>query len=578
MIKSVSFVLLILGSTAFGQSLTYVSAPNKSQPIEPDKPIGRTLRADETHQYTASLGKGQYLDATINQRGIDVIVRVFGPDGTKVAEIDTPNGDQGDEPVAFEAKTAGDYRIEVSSLEKDVQPGYYALTLNEILSAQVYAARKAERLRQQQAIIGWLTSNAVPLKTVEAGHDFADLQPVKETFKNVRFVGLGEATHGTREFFQVKHRLLEFLVQEMGFRGYAMEASYAAMHVINDYVMGDMNDGTSALNSQGFWTWNTEEVRAIMDWARTYNAKVSPDKRVKFVGFDIQFNQPGKDKLLSYLQRVAPDRADSTKSFFAVNLDSLNSALSTSTQQIQMQNELKSLKIKYRALYEFLQSNGSDLVAKTGQAEYEQMQEYARVLNQYIDSYSSPTATGSVSRDQFMADNFKRLVEHEPAGTRFVLWAHNGHIATDTTRYYKPMGAYLRQFYGDDYYALGFSFNQGSINAREAQPKDPKRRMLRPFTAPPALTSSVDWYLGQTRLKTFVVDFRAPAKNTDVNHWLDTPMLMRGIGSVYWQGADQNFFSPITIRQRFDGLLFINFTTPSRPNLSVKNVAGRDEK
>lgn len=576
MIKSVLFLaLLFVDGMAIAQQ---VSASAEATLLEPGKPIGRDLKADQTHTYTVKLSKGQFLGATVNQQGIDVLVRIFEPDGAKVAEIDSPNGNQGDEPIALEAKNTGLYRIDVRSFEKEAKPGRYEIRINELLSAQAYATRVAETLRKQKAVIGWLKTNAIPLKTVEAGTDFTDLQPLKKTFQDVRFVGLGEATHGTREFFQVKHRLLEFLVRELGFRVFALEGSYAALQLINDYVMGIMDDGAQALDSQGFWTWNTEEVRTMLDWARRYNADTPADKRVKFVGFDIQFNQPGKDKLLDYLKRVAPERVDTTASFFRTNLDSLNSALSTSIQQENMQKTLKELQINYNDLFVFLELNGPNLIVKSSQAEYEQMREYARVLTQYIDSYSRQAPAGIAIRDVYMADNFRRLVDREPAGTRFVLWAHNGHVATDNNGLFMPMGAYLRQYYGNAYYALGFSFNQGSFQAREAQPSDSTKRMLMSFTARPAPERSVDWCLTQTGLKNFIVDFRQTQKNADLNAWLTTPSPMRSIGSVYTPRAEENFFYPVTVGQRFNGLLFINTTTRARPNSSVKNVSGRNDK
>lgn len=548
-----------------------------AQRLQQGKPIERELKAGETHVYQLSLRKGQFLKAAVNQRGIDVIVRVFSPNKSKVAQIDSPNGDKGDEPVRLEAPTDGVYRIEVSSLEKEVKPGRYEIRLDEVMSASAYAAWVADSLRGQQSIISWLKTHAIPIKTVEAGNGFADLQPLKEVFKEVRFVGLGEATHGTREFFQVKHRLLEFLVRQMGFRVFALEGSYAALQVINDYVMGRLDDGTKALDGQGFWTWNTEEVRTMLDWARRYNQEVPADQRVRFVGFDIQFNQPGKERLLDYLKRVAPERVATTEAFFKANLDSLNSGLSSPQQKLAAMAKLKDLQTSYTNLFVFLELNGARLTAKSSQSEYEQMREFARVLVQYIDAYSQPN--GWIARDQYMADNFRRLVEREPAGTRFVLWAHNSHIAADTTNPdYPSIGSYLRRFYGSEYYALGFSFNQGSFQAREAQPKDSTRRMLLAFTANPAPARSVDWFLTQTGARTFVVDIRPPSDHADLGKWLTTPHPMRDIGSVYEASAEPYFFAPTILQRRYDGLLFIDTTTRARPNPSVKNVAGRDDK
>lgn len=569
----------VLGQPSAAQQPSSATVSADAQRLEPEKPIERELKAGETHSYILLLTKGQFLDAAVNQRGIDVVVRVSGPTGTTLTEVDSPNGDQGDEPIGIEAQTTGLYQITIASLEKDAKPGRYEARINAVLSAEAYAARVAEVLRKQQAVIGWLKTNAIPLRTVEAGNGFADLQPLKQTFKNVRFVGLGEATHGTREFFQVKHRLLEFLVRAMGFRVFALEGSYSALQLINDYVMGRTNDGTKALDSQGFWTWNTEEVRAMMDWARTYNAGVSADKRVKFTGFDIQFNQPGKDKLLAYLKRVAPERVAATELYFKTNLDSLNQGVGTSKQQQEARTRLKESQIQYTELVAFLESNRERLVARSSPAEYEQMHEYARVITQYIDAYSQATiGAGTTLRDRYMADNFKRLVEQEPPGTRIVLWAHNGHIASDTSGSFQSIGTHLRRFYGKDYYALGFSFNQGSFQSREGKPKDPTKRMLMPFTVAPAPKESADWYLTQTSLKAFIVDFRSTPTHTDVDRWLALPQPMRSIGSTYSPDDEPYYFNKMVIRKQYDGLLFIENTTRARPNPSVKNVARSADK
>jgi erythromycin esterase-like protein len=80
-------------------------------------------------------------------------------------------------------------------------------------------------LAQDRSVVDWLRTNAIPLATVEAGHSFADLEPLKTLIGNARIVALGEATHGSREIFQVKHRMLEFLASEMGFTIFSMEAN-----------------------------------------------------------------------------------------------------------------------------------------------------------------------------------------------------------------------------------------------------------------------------------------------------------------------------------------------------------------
>ena len=564
--------LLVLPASAAAADPPAPPRPVAAQALDPHTPVDRSFERPETHAYAIALQAGQFLDAAVNQRGVDVVVRVFAPDGSRLAEIDSPNGADGDEPIALEAKASGAYRVEVSPLgQGDAAKGRYQVRIDDILSPQAYAQRLADRKQKQRAVIARLAEAAIPIRTVEAGNGFADLQPLKRVLKDVRFVGLGEETHGTREFFQFKHRLLEFLVEQMGFRVFAIEASYAGCQDINDYVMGRTSDGAKALDSQGFWTWNTEEVRALMDWMRAYNARVPADRRVEFVGFDIQENESGKAHLLDYLKRVAPARVADATTLFAAKDKQLASAMfdSNGTDK-QAQAQLDDLRNRYNELYVFLELSGAQLAARSSQAEYEQMLEYARVLAQYIAVYSR---LDLATRDLYMADNFRRIVAREPAGTRIAIWAHNGHIGFAEGEEARPtFGQHMRRSYGKSYYALGMSFNRGAFQSRDLRSKDPNDAQLRAFTVGAAPDDSIDWYLGQAGPRTLLVDFRSRRPASELDEWLAAPHLMRTIGSGYTPDAEGNFFQSLRLGREFDGLFFIDTTTRARPNPSVRNT------
>jgi len=198
---------------------------------------------------------------------------------------------------------------------------------------------------------------------------------------------------------------------------------------------------------------------------------------------------------------VAPERAADTETFFKVSMEDLTRAIFIKGDKAKEElSKLKELRNQYNDLFVFLEISGAQLAAKSSQDEYERMREYARVILQYVDSLSRSGFAMVAARDLYMADNFRRIVTREPAGTRFVLWAHNGHIMANNSRpTYLPFGYHLRSFYGKEYYALGFSFNQGSFQSRELQPKDPTKRMLMSFTVHPAPTDSIHWYLAQRR-------------------------------------------------------------------------------
>lgn len=206
---------------------------------------------------------------------------------------------------------------------------------------------------------------------------------------------------------------------------------------------------------------------------------------------------------------------------------------------------------------------------------YEQMYEYARMLVQFMDisTQDSPNQ-GPVVRDRYMAENFSRLVSREPADTRVVIWAHNGHICTDSYGggSFVPIGAYLRRSYGPAYYALGLVYNQGSFQA-SGTIDVPANRVMRQFTVKPAPAGSAEWYLAQTGIDKFVVDFRAGQANAAIQGWLTTPQPTRNGVGWYFNPASEPFMfrQSATLNKLYDGLLFIENTTRARPNLSVKS-------
>jgi erythromycin esterase-like protein len=158
-----------------------------------------------------------------------------------------------------------------------------------------------------KAVIEWMRSNAVPLTTVEAGHGFADMQPLKKIVGDARIVALGEATHGTREFFQLKHRMLEFLATEMGFTIFSIEANMPEAYRLNDYVLNGKGDPKQLLKGMYFWTWNTEEVLSMILWMREFNK--SGKGRVEFTGFDMQTPTVALDIVRDFVSKNDPDYA-----------------------------------------------------------------------------------------------------------------------------------------------------------------------------------------------------------------------------------------------------------------------------
>src|SRR5262249_22262035 len=120
-------------------------------------------------------------------------------------------------------------------------------------------------------------------------------------------VALGEATHGTSEFFTMKHRLTEFLASEMGFTLFAIEANMPEAYRVNQYVLTGKGDPKELLRGMYFWTWNTQEVLDMILWMRRFNE--SGKGRVQFLGFDMQFGKVAEANVRAFVAELDPGYA-----------------------------------------------------------------------------------------------------------------------------------------------------------------------------------------------------------------------------------------------------------------------------
>ncbi|MGW7572960.1 erythromycin esterase family protein [Streptomyces sp. NPDC054765] len=146
----------------------------------------------------------------------------------------------------------------------------------------------------------------MPLRSLDVDAPDDDLRALMPLLSDVRVLGMGEATHGTAEFFRLKHRLLRFLVARMGFTTLAMEASSSASQAVNDYVLHGSGDAASVVAGLGFWTWRTHEMLAVVNWMREHNRTAPPGRTVQFIGIDPQRWRTSRRDLLPRASTARP--------------------------------------------------------------------------------------------------------------------------------------------------------------------------------------------------------------------------------------------------------------------------------
>lgn len=162
----------------------------------------------------------------------------------------------------------------------------------------------------------WIRDHAIEVRTPVAGNGFDDLEPLRGVIGDARIVSLGEPTHGTREAFQFKHRLLEFLVEKMNFSIFSIEANMPESYALTRYIQGGEGDPRKLIDGMYFWTWNTEEVFQMVEWMRAWNAANPGRTPLQFTGFDMQTSTVAASLASEYLRRHAPDLAERASAAF----------------------------------------------------------------------------------------------------------------------------------------------------------------------------------------------------------------------------------------------------------------------
>jgi erythromycin esterase len=538
---------LLLGSYPAAALEPSLGQGTEIRTLERGRSIERKLAGNDLPQsYRVALGAGGFLRVEVQQLGIDVVVAVYGPDGAKVAEVDE-EGPQGIERVAVPAKTPGTYRLEVRPFDTKAAAGRYVVRVLELLSPSEYAQRLATERAQAAAATRWLAGNAIRLTTVEAGHGFEDLQPLKPVIGGARLVAFGEATHGTREFFQLKHRMLEFLVTEMGFNVFGIEATMPEAFDINEYVLTGKGDPVKALAALNFWTWDTEEVLAMIEWMRSYNADARHTRKVKFYGFDMQFAPRAVQVVVNYLRQVDPEQAAAAEKALT-SLDNPGAGSPFGKLEKEKQREVREAAAALLARFD---ARKEAYVRQTGADDWALARQHARIVVQNLDLQMD--ADPGV-RDRAMADNVRWILEREGPNARMVVWAHNGHVATHPNW----MGDHLRQKLGRQMVVFGFAFNQGGFQAVR------RRRGLTRFQVGPAREGSLDAALAAAGLSLAMIDLRQLPAKGPVAEWFRAPHASRNIGAIFDDTIPDSGYSEQVVTRLYDALLFVNTTTAAR--------------
>jgi erythromycin esterase len=382
---------------------------------------------------------------------------------------------------------------------------------------------------QTPADIARLNQQITSITAVRAGSGFADLAPLAPLVSQARVVGLGECTHGTHEFFQLKHRLLEYLVTQQGFTTLALEVDYGWGEILNEYIQTGEGDSLSVHQAAGFHFLDTTEFWDMVEWMRAYNQQHAA--KIRYVGIDMQHPEPN----LLRLERFATQRADTVLQRQVRNLRTSYAALSQAHDQALADTKQRLARVTDE-LAQHLQAVAAPAA----------IQQHAQVLRQWADPHWGE------KRDQMMADNVAWLLRQEPAA-KVVVWAHNLHIRRDKDQPWLGQG--LAKQLGPAYVAVGFATGPGTASV--FNPDGSARALV---LAPP-IPNSFETWLDQAAPPNYFLNLRSTA-----DKWLTTRRKFRFIGETEPPGGAKGqfrWYSPLP--NAFDALFYLHETSASRP-------------
>ncbi|CAM5316314.1 erythromycin esterase family protein [Streptomyces abikoensis] len=368
-----------------------------------------------------------------------------------------------------------------------------------------------------RAVVAGLERYAHPLRSTAPGGPSDDLRAFGQLTRGADIVGLGEASHGSKDVFTVKERLFRQLAEREGFSAYAMEISWSAAVRLNTYLgtgRGDVRQIMREEFQDGYGLLNTEELAHLFGWMREHNR--GGDRQLRVVGLDYSDADPGQyERILTWAERNEPALLPELRRRYAA-LRALPTGVATRMAAYNALSaaEKKTMAKDAEAAYQLLAGAG-----KQDPWVLQEARVLAHMAAEYTVDWSDPAQAKAASRlrDRTMAET--AVWWQRQTGERIVVSAHDGHVSYETVMpeaYPVTMGADLRELAGRKYLAVGTTLYGGDYRARTATGGDGT------YSVGPAAPGSNEHTLDKVRHRDFYADLRAAGRDPVVGGWLAT--------------------------------------------------------
>ena len=399
-----------------------------------------------------------------------------------------------------------------------------------------------------------------------------DYDPLMNLIGNARFVLLGEASHGTHEFYHERAHITQRLIEEKGFTAVAVEADLPDAYRVNRYVHEASRDTFAIEALADFkrfptWMWRNTDVVEFLEWVRTYNGALpSRKEQPGFYGLDLYSLRASMDAVLRYLEKVDPEAAKVARTRYACfdqfGEDTQNYGFAAGlglAKSCEEEVVAQLVELQRRAA-EYARRDGS--VAEDEVFYAEQNARLVKNAEEYYRSMFLEDVSSWNLRDRHMVETLNALVAHlERHGGRakIVVWAHNSHLGDARAtqmgqRGELNVGQLVRQQHGRDAVLIGFTTHHGTVTAASDWGGTAERKRVRP-----ALTNSYEEIFHDTEVPRFMLTCREV-------EGLSEPKLERAIGVIYRPETERmSHYFWARLPDQFDAILHFDETRAVEP-------------
>jgi len=391
---------------------------------------------------------------------------------------------------------------------------------------------------------------------------------------DAQFALVGEASHGTHQFYKNRAEITKKLITEKGFTGIAVEADFPDAYRVNRYVRcegGDRSagDALSDFKRYPLWMWRNTEVRDFLEWLREFNSERPMTERVGFYGIDLYSLHSSMEAVLNYLDSVDPEAAKRARyryscfDHFGEDPQHYGYAASYDMESSCEQQVIAQLTEIREQAAELMRRDG--FVARD---EFFFAEQNARLVKN-AEEYYRQMFRGRVSswnlRDRHMTETLFALRDHlakDGRPPKIAVWAHNSHLgdarATDMGSSGEwNVGQLVRERCDGDAVLIGFTTYTGSVTATTDWDQPAQLKRVRP-----ALEGSYEILFHQTEMPCFTLDLR----DSQMKELLARPRLERAIGVIYRPETERlSHYFDAYLAMQFDAVIHFDHTRALEP-------------